>query len=87
MNPPPPLNDISPGLTGFITFALLSLVLWFLMRNMNSRLRRMSYREHDRELEREAAAGAQATSSPEARDAAPVAPAEPSQPAPPTSSD
>ena len=33
------------GFLAFLTFALLALALWFLMRNMNARMRRMSYRQ------------------------------------------
>jgi hypothetical protein len=33
------------GFLAFIAFALLALALWFLMRNMNARMRRMSYRQ------------------------------------------
>ncbi|NHA68386.1 hypothetical protein [Phycicoccus flavus] len=34
-----------PGFLAFVAFALLALALWFLMRNMNDRMRRMSYRQ------------------------------------------
>jgi hypothetical protein len=37
--------DISAGLGGFLAFFLLAVALYFLMRNMNARLRRMAYRE------------------------------------------
>jgi len=37
--------DVTAGLGGFLAFFLLALALYFLMRNMNARLRRMSYRE------------------------------------------
>ncbi len=39
---------IGPGIWGFIAFFVLALALWFLVRNMNSRLRRMAYRDRDR---------------------------------------
>jgi hypothetical protein len=42
---------VGPGLWGFIAFFVLALALWLLMRNMNSRMRRMAYRERER-LER-----------------------------------
>jgi len=35
-----------PGWYAFVGFALLALVLWGLMSNMNARLRRMSYRQN-----------------------------------------
>ena len=37
--------DVTAGLGGFLAFFLLALALYFLMRNMNARLRRMSYRQ------------------------------------------
>lgn len=40
-----PSTSVSPGLGGFLAFFLLAIALWLLMRNMNARLRRMSYRE------------------------------------------
>jgi hypothetical protein len=36
--------DVTAGLGGFLAFFLLALALYFLMRNMNARLRRMAYR-------------------------------------------
>ncbi len=41
----PAANDAGPGFLAFVAFFLLALVLWFLMRNMNARMRRMSYRQ------------------------------------------
>jgi hypothetical protein len=35
----------SQGFLAFLAFALLALALWLLMRNMNARMRRMSYRQ------------------------------------------
>ncbi len=35
----------SQGFLAFLAFALLAVALWLLMRNMNSRMRRMSYRQ------------------------------------------
>jgi hypothetical protein len=37
--------DVTAGLGGFLAFFLLAVALYFLMRNMNMRLRRLSYRE------------------------------------------
>jgi hypothetical protein len=37
--------DVTAGLGGFLAFFLLAVALYFLMRNMNARLRRLSYRE------------------------------------------
>lgn len=39
---------VGPGLWGFIAAFVLALALWLLMRNMNSRMRRMAYRERER---------------------------------------
>ena len=50
-----PSTSVSPGLGGFLAFFLLAIALWLLMRNMNKRMRRMTYRE---EQEKEAAARA-----------------------------
>lgn len=53
-----PSSMVSPGLWGFFAFFLLGLALYLLMRNMNARMRRMSYRSEElaREAERELAA-------------------------------
>jgi hypothetical protein len=40
-----PSTEIGPGLGAFFAFFVLALSLWLLMRNMNGRLRRMSYRD------------------------------------------
>jgi hypothetical protein len=37
--------DVTAGLGGFLAFFLLAVALYFLMRNMNTRLRNLSYRE------------------------------------------
>jgi hypothetical protein len=37
--------DVTAGLGGFLAFFLLAVALYFLMRNMNARLRRMAYRD------------------------------------------
>ncbi len=39
---------IGPGVWGFLALFVLAIALWLLVRNMNSRLRRMAYREHER---------------------------------------
>ncbi|WP_377644405.1 hypothetical protein [Oryzobacter terrae] len=40
-----PSADSGPGFLAFLAFFVLALALWFLMRNMNARMRRMSYRQ------------------------------------------
>ena len=53
--PDTPSDDSMPGLGSFIVFAFMAVALYFLLKNMNARLRRMSYREKEREAaEREA---------------------------------
>lgn len=48
-----PSTAVSPGLGGFLAFFLLAIALWLLMRNMNARMRRMSYRAEERRRETE----------------------------------
>ena len=60
-----PSSTIGPGLGAFIAMFVLAVALFFLMRNMNARMRRMSYRERDRLAALEAEEAAKA-----ARDAA-----------------
>lgn len=38
-----------PGIPAFLAFLFLVIALWLLMRNMNARLRRMSYRQRAEE--------------------------------------
>ena len=40
-----PTADSGPGFLAFVAFFALAIALWFLMRNMNARMRRMSYRQ------------------------------------------
>lgn len=40
-----PTADSGPGFLAFVAFFALAVALWFLMRNMNARMRRMSYRQ------------------------------------------
>ena len=74
-----PSTSIGPGLGAFIAFFVLAVVLWLLMRNLNSRMRRMAYKEQQRvaelearEAEREAATGA--TPADQDQPTAPTAP-------------
>ena len=85
---------VGPGIWGFIAFFVLAVALWFLVRNMNNRLRRMAYRDRDRAEEfaanaevdgsRRGGAGA-ATPAEPATPAAQTTPAEPITPAEPGS--
>ncbi len=63
--------DVTAGLGGFLAFFLLAVALYFLMRNMNARMRRMAYRE-----EQEAKAAGQGPGA-TGESAGDVSPAEP----------
>ncbi len=45
--------DVTAGLGGFLAFFLLAVALFFLMRNMNTRLRNLAYREQQEAKEAE----------------------------------
>jgi flagellar biosynthesis/type III secretory pathway M-ring protein FliF/YscJ len=49
-----PSTSIGPGIGAFVAFFVLAVALWLLMRNMNSRMRRMAYKEQQRVAEMEA---------------------------------
>lgn len=40
-----PSQAAAPGVWAFVAFLFLAVALWLLMRNMNARLRRMSYKQ------------------------------------------
>lgn len=46
-----PSQQAAPGLWAFVAFLFLVISLWLLMRNMNARLRRMSYKQKAAEAE------------------------------------
>ena len=52
-----PSSLVSPGIWGFLAFFVLAVALYLLMRNMNARMRKMSYRAEElrRQAEAEAA--------------------------------
>lgn len=60
--------DVTAGLGGFLAFFLLAVALYFLMRNMNGRLRRLAYREEHEATGATRATGATEESSPEGPD-------------------
>jgi len=60
MGGPVPNSAIGPGLGAFLAFFALAVALYFLLRNMNARMRRMAYRERDRLAALEAAEAAEA---------------------------
>ncbi len=72
---------IGPGIWGFIAFFVLAVALWFLVRNMNNRLRRMAYRDRDRAEEFAANAEVDGSRRGGAAAATPATPTEPTTPA------
>jgi len=74
---------VGPGIWGFIAFFVLAVALWFLVRNMNNRLRRMAYRDRDRAEEFAANAEVDGTRRGGAEAATPATPAAPATPATP----
>ena len=60
MGGPVPNSAVGPGIGAFLAFFALAVALYFLMRNMNGRMRRMAYRERDRLAALEAAEAAKA---------------------------
>jgi flagellar biosynthesis/type III secretory pathway M-ring protein FliF/YscJ len=46
-----PSQAAAPGIWAFVAFLFLAISLWLLMRNMNARLRRMSYKQKAAEQE------------------------------------
>jgi flagellar biosynthesis/type III secretory pathway M-ring protein FliF/YscJ len=84
-----PSTSIGPGLGAFIAFFVLAVVLWLLMRNLNSRMRRMAYKEQQRvaelearEAEREAGATPADQDQPTAPPTLPAQDADKADPAP-----
>ena len=63
MGTPVPNSAVGPGLGAFLAFFALAVALYFLMRNMNARMRRMAYRERDRIAALEAAEAAKSGTS------------------------
>ena len=73
-----PSAMVSPGLWGFVAFFVLALALYLLMRNMNSRMRRMSYRSEELQRRAEGSSG-EADASPCQRGGATEPPADPTE--------
>jgi hypothetical protein len=53
-----PSQAAAPGVWAFVAFLFLVISLWLLMRNMNARLRRMSYKAKAAERDAAGSAGA-----------------------------
>ncbi len=45
----PDPSSVTPGVLGFLVVFLLALVTWLLLRNMTGRLRRLRFREEQRQ--------------------------------------
>ena len=50
--PVEPSDNSMPGMGAFIVFVFLAIALYFILKNMNARMRRMSFREREREARR-----------------------------------
>lgn len=53
----PDPNSVTPGLLGFLVVFLLALATWLLMRNLTARLRRLRFREEQRQAAQDAGEG------------------------------
>ncbi len=51
----PEPEDVTPGLLGFTVVALMALALWFLLRSMTKRLRKVRFEEQAEAPQRPAA--------------------------------
>jgi hypothetical protein len=49
-----PSTVVSPGIGAFLAFFALAVALWLLMRNMNARMRRMSYKAEEAQRQAQA---------------------------------
>nr|NLD40193.1 hypothetical protein [Actinomycetales bacterium] len=52
--PPIDLDDpwtVSPGIEGFVMFAILGVILWFLIKSMTGHIRKANFRAAEREEE------------------------------------
>jgi hypothetical protein len=47
----PAEDSVTPGLLGFLVVFCLALATWLLMRNLTARLRRLKFREEQRQAE------------------------------------
>ena len=67
-----PSAMVSPGLWGFVAFFVLALALYLLMRNMNGRMRRMSYRAEELARQADEKSGEHETPGAEPQDGDPA---------------
>ncbi|MFE2545590.1 hypothetical protein [Actinacidiphila glaucinigra] len=45
-------NKVTPGLLGFVIFALIGFSLWWLMKNMNKQFKKIDFEEQPQPTER-----------------------------------
>ncbi|MFE9039379.1 MULTISPECIES: hypothetical protein [unclassified Streptomyces] len=53
-------NKVTPGVLGFVVFAVLALAVWALMKSMNRHMNRISFEQPEDPAEAGAAAGEKA---------------------------
>ena len=63
-----PTDNSMPGMGAFLVFVFLAVALYFLLKNMNARMRRMSYREREREAAEAAEREAEQAADPQSID-------------------
>lgn len=52
-------NKVTPGLLGFVIFALIGLSLWWLMKNMNKQFKKIDFEEQPEQTEQAGQAAGQ----------------------------
>jgi hypothetical protein len=67
-------NKVTPGLLGFVVFAVIALALWGLMKNMNKQMKKIDFEEEPQVPKPAAAQQPPAQRSAPAVEAAPKAP-------------
>ncbi|MEU4092659.1 hypothetical protein [Streptomyces sp. NPDC026673] len=56
-------NKVTPGLLGFVIFALIGLSLWWLMKNMNKQFKKIDFEEQQEQPGQPGEPGEQLTAS------------------------
>ncbi|WP_399216834.1 hypothetical protein [Streptomyces sp. SAJ15] len=56
-------NKVTPGVLGFIVFAVIGVAVWFLMKSMNKHMGKVNFEEHPEPATAGAGAGAVAAST------------------------
>lgn len=57
-------DKVTPGLLGFVVFAVIALALWALMKNMGKQMKKIDFEERPAEDPRSSAAAATRTAPP-----------------------